>query len=328
MPNPYVGAIVWDEEKQEIISCGYHKKYGESHAEVNAISNAKGNTKDKTIIVNLEPCSHYGKTPPCADLIIKSGFKKAVVAMIDPNPKVQNKGIEKLKKAGIDVTIGVLEQEAKELNKIFLKNIQHKKPYIMLKTATTLDGKIATKDNNSKWITNELSRLKVQKLRNEYQAIMTGSGTILKDNPKLNVRIKNKKSPIRIIFDPNNKLNLNYEVFNNDGTRIIWINNSKIDLPKHIEQMRFENFDKLFKELYQKNIFSIMIEAGQGLNSILLKEKEIDEVNHFIAPKIFGNGLNFVDNLKTSTVDDSIQLENITYKLYGDNILINGKIKK
>ena len=214
MPNPFVGAIVYDEEKKEIISFGYHEKYGEAHAEVNAIKNANGNTKEKTLIVNLEPCSHFGKTPPCADLIIKSGFKKVVIAMIDPNPKVQNNGIRKLKEAGIEVIVGVLEKEAKELNKIFIKNILYKKPYVMLKTATTLDGKIATKTNKSKWITNETSRLEVQKLRSSYQAIMTGTGTVLADNPQLNVRLKGKKSPSRIIFDPNNKLSVDYKVFN------------------------------------------------------------------------------------------------------------------
>ena len=327
MPNPFVGAIVYDEEKQEIISFGYHKKYGENHAEVNAIENAKGNTKGKTIIVNLEPCSHYGKTPPCADLIIKSGFKKVVIAMSDPNKKASG-GVEKLKNAGIEVVIGVLEKEAKALNKIFLKNILSKKPYIMLKTATTLDSKIALSNGQSKWITNEKARKEVQKLRSEYQAIMSASGTILADNPKLNVRIKNKKSPIRIIFDPNNKIPLSYNVFNNDGVRIILINNSKIEIPKHIEQISFTNFDELFKELYQKGIYSIMVEAGSGFNSLLLESREIDEINQFIAPKIFGNGLNFVDNLKTENIEKSITLEDVKIKQIDDNFLINGKIKK
>ena len=212
LPNPMVGAIVYDEAKKEIISVGYHQKYGQAHAEVNAIKNANGNTKGKTIIVNLEPCSHYGKTPPCADLIIESGFKKVVIAMSDPNKKATG-GIEKLMKAGIEVVCGVLEQEAKELNKVFIKNIIQKKPYIMLKTATTLDAKIALENGKSKWITNEKSRNFVQKLRSEYQAIMSATGTILADNPRLNTRLKGKKSPIRIIFDPNNKIPLDFNVF-------------------------------------------------------------------------------------------------------------------
>ena len=328
MPNPYVGAIIWDEEKKEIISVGYHKEYGKSHAEVEAIKNAKGNTKNKTLIVNLEPCSHYGKTPPCADLIIKSGFNKVVVAMADVNPIVRYNGIKKLKDASIEVILGVLEDEAKELNKVFIKNILTKKPYVMLKTATTLDGKIATIKNKSKWITNEKSRLEVQKLRSSYQAIMSASGTILADNPRLNVRLKNKKSPIRIIFDPNNKIPLDYNVFQNDGVRKILINNSKIPLRDDIEQINFTNFDELFKKLYEMKIYSIMVEAGQGFNSLLLKNSEVDETNHFFAPKIFGSGMNFVDNILIDEVDEAIELENIKIKRFDDNFLINGRIKK
>lgn len=326
MPNPFVGAIVYDEEENKIISSGYHKKYGQSHAEVNAIQNANGNTKNKTIIVNLEPCSHFGKTPPCADLIIKSGFKKCVIAMLDPHKKASG-GANVLKKAGIEVITGVLEDGARELNKVFLKNIQTKKPYIMLKTATTLDGKIALDNGESKWITNECARLEVQNIRSKYQAIMSASGTILADNPKLNVRLKNKKSPTRIIFDPNNKIPLDYNVFNND-VRVILINNSKLKLPKHIEQIGFnKNFDELFKNLYNLGIYSIMIEAGSGFNSELLKANEIDEINHFIAPKIFGNGLNFVNGLNFDKINDVIQLKNVKIKQIEDNFLINGKIK-
>ena len=328
MPNPYVGAIIYDEEKKKIISTGYHKEFGKAHAEVEAIKNAKGNTTNKTLIVNLEPCSHFGKTPPCADLIIKSGIKKVVIAMADVNPIVRYNGIKKLKEASVEVVLGILEDEAKELNKVFIKNILTKKPYVMLKTATTLDSRIATIKNKSKWITNEKARLEVQKLRSSYQAIMSASGTILADNPRLNVRIKNKKSPIRIIFDPNNKIPLDYNVFNDDGIRKILINNSKITLKKDIEQINFTNFDELFKKLYEMNIYSIMIEAGQGFNSLLLKDGEVDEINHFFAPKIFGSGMNFVDNILIDEVDEAIEIENIKIKRLDDNFLINGKIKK
>ena len=326
LPNPYVGAIVYDEKEEKIISTGFHEKYGEAHAEVNAIKNAKGNTKGKTIIVNLEPCSHWGKTPPCADLIIKSGFKKAIIAALDLNKQATG-GLKKLQEAGIETILGVLEKEAKDLNKVFFKNTLTKKPYVMLKIASTLDGKIALNNKKSKWITNEKARLYSQKLRSEYQAIMSASGTILADNPRLNVRIKNKKSPIRIIFDPNNKIPLNYNVFNDD-VRIILINNSKINLPKRIEQISFNgNYDDLFKELYKMNIYSIMIEAGSGFNSELIKNNEIDEINHFIAPKIFGGGLDFIKGLNIEEIENSIKLKDIKIKQLEDNFLINGKIK-
>lgn len=328
MPNPYVGALVYDEKENKIISWGYHKKYGEPHAEVNAIKNANGNTKDKTIIVNLEPCSHWGKTPPCTDLIIKSGIKKCVIATLDTNKKASG-GAQILKKAGVEVIFGILEKEALELNKIFFKNITSQKPYITLKTATTLDAKISLENGKSKWITNEKSRNFVQKLRSENQAIMSASGTILADNPQLSVRLKNKKSPIRIIFDPNNKIPLDYNVFKNDNTRIILINNSDIITPPHIEKISFDgNFDNLFKKLYEMNIYSIMIEAGCGFNSMLLKSKEVDEIYHFIAPKIFGCGKSFVNNFDLNEINECIELTEVKIKQLDDNLIINGKIKK
>ncbi len=329
IPNPYVGAIVFDEEKNKIISEGYHEEYGKNHAEVNAIENAKGNTKNKTLIVNLEPCSHWGKTPPCADLVIKSEFKKVVIGMADVNPVVKNNGIKKLKNAGIEVITGILEKECRELNKVFIKNILEKKPYIMLKTATTLDSKIATSTGKSKWITSEASRKRVQILRSEYQAIMSASGTILSDNPKLNVRIKNKTSPVRIIFDPNNKIALTYNIFNDDGIRKILINNTKLKLPPDTEQINFDgNFDNLFKELYKLEIYSVMIEAGCGFNSQLLKNNQIDEINHFISPKIFGGGLSFVDNIETKEIEEAIELFDIKTHKIGNDILINAKVLK
>ncbi len=322
LPNPYVGAIIYDEESKEIISEGYHCKFGENHAERNAILNSFKDVRGKTLIVNLEPCTHFGKTPPCADLIIKSGIKKVVAAMEDVNPVVKGRGIKKLRESGIEVVEGILEKEAKELNKIFIKNQTQNKPYVMTKIASTLDFKIAKNKNQQIKISNDKSHYLVQKLRSKYQAIMTGSGTILSDNPKLNVRLKNKKSPIRIVFDPNNKLDFKYNIFNNDGVRIILINNSDIEIPKHIEKIKFENFDKLFKNLYKKGIYSIMIEAGQGLNSVLFREKEIDEINYFIAPKIFGSGVNFLDNI------GQISFKNVKIKNVDDDILINAKVVK
>ncbi|MBR1616694.1 bifunctional diaminohydroxyphosphoribosylaminopyrimidine deaminase/5-amino-6-(5-phosphoribosylamino)uracil reductase RibD [bacterium] len=328
LPNPFVGAILYDEDKNEIISCGYHKKFGESHAEVNAIKNANGNTQDKTLIVNLEPCSHFGKTPPCADLIIKSKIKKVVMAQFDPNPLVQGRGVQKLKQAGIEVISGILEDEAKFLNKIFNKNQLQNKPYVMTKIASTLDSKIALENGKSKWITNDTSRNFVQKLRSEYKAIMSGSGTILKDNPRLNVRLKGKTSPIRIVFDPHGKIPLHYNVFQNDGTEVIWVTNSKDKTPKNVEKMNCTNFDELFKKLYKKGIYSVMVEAGSGLNSILFQEKEIDEINQFIAPLIFGSGLNSINGIKLDEINDCIKLKNVKIKELEGDILFNAQVMK
>lgn len=326
IPNPFVGAIIYDEKKDEIISSGYHQKYGENHAERNAILNAKNSKKDikdKTLIVNLEPCSHYGKTPPCADLIIQSGIKKVVVAMEDVNPIVKGNGIKKLREAGIEVIQDVLKKEAQNLNKIFIKNQLLNKPYVMTKIASTLDFKIALEKNKQILISNENSRNFVQKLRSEYQAIMTASGTVIADNPRLNVRLKNKKSPIRIILDSHNKLDFSYNVFKNDGVRIILVNNSDIKTPSHIEKIPFINYDELFKTLYKMGIYSVMVEAGCNLNSSLFKNKEIDEINWFLAPKVFNKGVNFLND-----IDSQIQFKNVKIKQIEDDILINAKIKE
>ena len=217
---------------------------------------------------------------------------------------------------------GILEEEAKELNKIFIKNQLEKKPYIMTKIALTLDYKIAKEKNKPTVITNEKSHLLVQKLRSEYQAILSASGTILADNPRLNVRLKNKKSPIRIIFDVNNKLDFRFNVFKNDSVRIILINNSNIKVPNHVEKIPFVNFDELFKTLYNMGIYSIMTEAGQGLNSMLFEAREIDEINCFIAPKIFNNGVNFTYDV------GEINFKNVKIKNIDDDILINAKVIK
>lgn len=190
-PNPLVGCIVLDKNNNEI-STGYHHKYGENHAERDALLKLhNGEEKDGTLVVNLEPCSHYGKTPPCADLIIERGLKKVIIGMQDVNPIVAGNGIRKLQKAGIEVVSGVLENECKALNEIFIKNMTLNKTFIAIKTATTLDGKTATQSGSSKWITSKLAREEVKKIRNRYDAIMTSSTTILADNPTMLHRKKN-----------------------------------------------------------------------------------------------------------------------------------------
>ena len=187
-PNPMVGCVVLDKDGR-IVSKGYHKKYGENHAERDALLKLKNNEAEGgTLYVNLEPCSHYGKTPPCVDLIIEQKLKKVVIAMRDPNPKVD--GLSKLREAGIEVTEGVLEEEAKFLNRVFIKNISQKLPYVVLKTATTMDGKIATKTGDSKWITCEEARKEVYRMREEFNCILTSSNTVIADNPSMEHRFK------------------------------------------------------------------------------------------------------------------------------------------
>lgn len=340
-PNPMVGAIIFDNDFN-VISTGYHQKYGEAHAEVNAIKNTNINLKGKSIIVTLEPCSHHGKTPPCADLIIEKGFKKVVIGMVDPNPLVAGKGILKLQEAGIEVITGILEDECKSLNEVFIKNHVEKKPFITIKTATTLDGKIATSTGSSKWITGEKSRNYVQKLRNDYDAILTGSRTIIEDNPNLNCRLKNGKNPIRIILDTNLKTNPKSNPYKNDGTKIIIAIKKNIEVskikkfPKYIEFIECNlkdshiGLNELINKLYEKRITSILVEAGGTLNSAFIKEELADKLIQFIAPKIIGdkNAISFVENINIKDINKSIKLKTSKIKTFDDDIMIESYFEK
>lgn len=321
LPNPLVGCVVVKDDK--IISKGFHKKYGGFHAERNALLKDI-DFKGATLYVNLEPCSHFGKTPPCVDLIIEKQIKKVVYSMSDPNPKVE--GEKKLIKNGIEVVKGVLEKEGEELNKVFIKNITKKLPYIALKTAATLDSKVATINYNSKWITGELSRQKVMELRSLYQGILTGSNTVKLDNPKLTSRIEGGINPVRIIMDREGKLSNRANVFKKDGTRVIVINNTDKKYPSHVEKIPFKNMKSLMKTLYNMGIYSILIESGGKLNSVFIKEKLVDEIYHFIAPKILGGGISFVSGLDPVKLSDSVLAEDLKIEKFGDDILLNYKL--
>ncbi len=316
-PNPMVGSVVLD-KNDEIVGKSYHQKYGEPHAEVNALDIASNKAKHGTIYVNLEPCSHYGKTPPCADRIIKEGIKKVVIGMQDPNPKVAGNGIKKLNDAGIEVITGILEDECKKLNEIFIKNIKHKKPFIVVKTASTIDGKIATSKKSSKWITSEKARDRVQQLRNKYDAILTGSGTVLEDDPTLNCRMDGGRNPVRIIIDSTLKTPPSAKVYKQCGTPVCVavadsIEDNKIKkYPDHINFIKCPlndaqkiDLNYLTQKLYENNIYSIMIEAGGSLNGAFIKENLIDKLYLFLAPKILG------DN-KGSSLFDGLNIENIS----------------
>ena len=236
-PNPLVGAVLID-KKGNVVSKGFHKKYGLSHAEVDCINNyeakvgANPDFKGLTLYVNLEPCNHFGKTPPCADLIIKKGIKKVVVATKDP-VKSHSGGIEKLKKAGIEVIEEILEDDAKKLNEIFFKNAKYNLPFVAIKTATTLDGKIATKTGSSKWITSEKSRNFVKKIRNKYDAILTSSATVIADNPSM------KEGKIKVVLDSKLQTSPKSKIYNNGSKVFIFFAEEKKycskDYPENVE---------------------------------------------------------------------------------------------
>ncbi len=340
-PNPLVGAVIFDDDFN-IISEGRHEYYGGNHAERNAVLNTNTDLKGKSIIVNLEPCSHFGKTPPCADLIIEKGIKKVIVGMIDPNPIVSGKGIEKLKNAGIEVVIGVLENECRELNKFFIKNQTRNLPYITIKSAVTLDGKIASKTGNSKWITDEYSRKEVQKLRNSYDAILTSSQTVIKDNPSLTCRMKNSKNPVRVILDTDLKTDVNSNVYNDDGTKVFIVTKKSISgikknkYPKNVEFVQVPlknghvNLVETVKELFKKGIRSILIEAGGTLNKAFIDENLPDDLIMFFAPKILGDiqGISFVEGFHRDFISECNKLSFKSVKKLKHDIIIKSVFVK
>lgn len=304
-PNPLVGCVVLDKKGKEI-STGYHRAYGKAHAEAEALNKLNNNeAQGETLIVNLEPCPHFGKTPPCADLIIKKGIKKLVIGMKDPNPLVSGKGIAKCKKAGIEVIENVLYDESVKLNEVFVKNMTKNECFVAIKTATTLDGKIATKTGDSKWITSEKARNEAQKIRNRYDAILTTSSTVIKDNPSMTCRMKNGKNPIRIVLDRELKTDFNSKIYTSSSEKVYIAIDKDIDkniinnMPSNIEliKCKTDNYKidliDLFKKLYDLRIRSVLVEAGGRLNGELISLGLADKIYQFIAPKILGDEQGF-----------------------------------
>lgn len=287
-PNPMVGCVVLD-KTENIISTGYHHKYGKNHAERDALLKLKnGEEKGGTLIVNLEPCSHYGKTPPCADLIVERGLKKVIIGCKDNNPKVNGGGIEKLKKAGIEVEIGILESECRKLNEVFFTDHEQKRIFVALKTATTIDGKISTKTGDSKWITSENSRNYAKKLRTYYDAILTSSSTVLADNPSM-------KHKLKVVLDRKLKTDFNSNIYKQGNVIVITEENTAKKMPDNIElitcPVKNEEFDleALLKILYNQGIKSIFVECGEKLAGNFVQHNLVDKIYQFIAPKILND---------------------------------------
>lgn len=332
-PNPMVGAVVVKDG--EIVGKGWHKFYGGPHAEVYALEEAGEKAEGATIYVTLEPCSHFGKTPPCAEKIKKMKIKKCVIACLDPNPIVAGRGKKILEEAGIEVVVGVREKEAKELNKVFMKYITEKNPYLFLKCAITLDGKIATNERDSKWITNENSREKVQFLRHEYMGIMVGINTLINDNPRLTARIENGINPFRIVVDPHlcTPLESNFVNMADDNKSVIITSkeNEKNDKIKELENKNvkiiyMEGYDfsvhEILKKIGELKIDSVLLEGGSYLISKAFKENRIDGGEIFIAPKILGGGLPFIDGFDFKEIKDCFHLQNVKFNVYDDNISV------
>ncbi|MBN1252190.1 MAG: bifunctional diaminohydroxyphosphoribosylaminopyrimidine deaminase/5-amino-6-(5-phosphoribosylamino)uracil reductase RibD [Bacteroidales bacterium] len=298
-PNPLVGSVIV--YKGKIIGEGYHQKCGEAHAEVNAINSVKDKSllSKSTIYVNLEPCAHHGKTPPCADLIVENKIPRVVIACIDIFAKVSGKGIEKLKKGGCDVTLGVLEKESLELNRRFFTFHSKKRPYIILKWAETLDGFIDKYRSSSDpiepiWITNSLSKILVHKWRTEETAFMIGTNTAMFDNPQLTVREWNGRNPVRIVLDKKLRLKNTLKIFDSAATTFIF-NEQKDEIKENLHFIKTNFTDNSLKEilniLYQKEIQSVVVEGGKELLDSFIDQNLWDEARVFVGKVKFGNGV-------------------------------------
>lgn len=342
-PNPLVGAVIVKDGK--IIGEGYHEVYGSNHAEINAFKNAVEDVKGATMYVTLEPCSHYGKTPPCARAIVEKGIKKVVIGLKDPNPLVSGKGIEILQEAGIEVVTGVLEEEGRELNEVFLKYITTNTPFCIMKTAMTLDGKIATYTGNSKWITGEASRAYVHELRHRLSGIMVGIGTVLADDPMLTTRLEKIKGrdSIRIIVDSTARIPLEAKVLNltsNAQTIIATTEKASEFKIKKLKEIGAEvivtplknngvDLSYLMKALGEKKIDSVLLEGGGELSYSALEEGIVDKVNAFIAPKIVGgrSSKTPVGGIGKEYMSEAIILKHIKVRHFDEDIMIEGYIK-
>jgi diaminohydroxyphosphoribosylaminopyrimidine deaminase / 5-amino-6-(5-phosphoribosylamino)uracil reductase len=297
-PNPAVGAVVV--KNGEIVGLGAHLKAGEPHAEVHAIRMAGEKAAGATVYVTLEPCSHFGKTPPCADLLVEAKVARVVIATTDPNPLVAGKGMERLKQAGIEVVLGTLKEEADELNRVFFHYITTKTPFVTLKYASSLDGKIATKTGDSKWITSEAAREDVHRYRAANDAILVGVNTIMADNPHLTTRLpEGGKSPIRIILDTDLRTPLHANVISNDEAETWMVVGSQVSSERmalyqrshvRVMQMNQPHIDiwEVLRMLGEHKITSLFVEGGSRIHDSFVRSRAFQEIVAYFAPKLIG----------------------------------------
>lgn len=342
-PNPMVGAVIVKGGK--VIGEGWHERCGEWHAERNAFKNCTVPAEGATMYVTLEPCCHYGKTPPCTEAIIEHGIARVVVGMEDPNPLVAGKGIALLREAGIEVVCGVEEEALREQNRVFLKYISTKLPWVAMKTAMTLDGKIATRTGDSKWITGAEAQAYVHELRHRFMAILVGIGTAVADDPLLNCRIEGRgvRQPIRVVVDSNARLSLDSQLVKTAGEYRTIVAHTRFAPEERVKALRETGVEMLLckeKEglvdvrnllelLGQSGIDSILLEGGGSLNYTFLAEGLADELYAFIAPKIVGgmNAKTPVEGAGMEKMADAINLELENVLNIGHDVLLKLKVK-
>lgn len=336
-PNPMVGAVIVKQGK--IIGQGYHKKAGAMHAEIEAIRNCRSALSGGTLYVNLEPCTHYGRTPPCVETIIKSGISRVVCCTSDPNPNVGGDGIKRLREAGVSVTVGILAAEAEKLNEAFFSSHRKQRPFIAIKFAASLDGKIATHKHDSKWITNEKARAEARKLRSQFQAVVVGVNTVINDNPRLGTRVKGRADPMRIILDSRLRTPLKSQVLRDDKVLIITTSRAKTvkikdfgnkGIPVFVCPDEEIKLPLVMKELARREIISIFVEGGGSVLGSFLDEGFVDKVYAFYGPLLIGgkNAVGAIGGRGFPTISHTLRLTGLDYRKFEDSILISGYPEK
>lgn len=337
-PNPVVGAVIV--RNGTIIGEGWHKRCGENHAEINAFENAAARGQDVSgadMYVTLEPCSHYGKTPPCAKAIIEKKIKNVYVGLLDPNPLVAGRGVTMMQEAGIQVRTGILEEECRRKNEIFLKYITVKRPFVVMKTAMTLDGKIAAYTGDSQWVSGPESRQTVQHMRNSLTGIMVGIGTVLADDPRLTCRLEGGRDPIRIIADSSLRIPLDAKVLQDENCIIAATVQCDREKQQKLKEKGISvilteprdgkvNLRELMERLGERGIDSILLEGGGGLNEAALKAGIVDRSVTFLAPKFIGGreAKTPVEGQGFAKMSQALSLQSMEIKKIGEDLMIQG----
>lgn len=355
-PNPIVGCIIVSESEQ-FLAEGFHLKAGENHAEINALAAIDYQAKNTTVYVSLEPCSHYGRTPPCCDALIKAQVKRVVIAMQDPDPKVSGRGIEKMRAAGIKVDVGLMESEARKLNAGFIQRHSTGRPKVTLKLAASLDGKTALSNGKSKWITGPLARKDVQAHRARSCAIISGSGTVLADDPLLNVRpeefsdsvknsyplaagnLNNVRQPLKVIFDGRGQLHPDLKVFANQNNLVVNLKENELLTTKGVKQWQAPvdnlqpnsakiNLTAAMRHLGQLQLNEIWLEAGSRLAGAFINEQLVDEFILYLAPKVMGHkASSLLELTEFSTMAEVPELDILDTKMVGADIKLTTRFK-
>jgi diaminohydroxyphosphoribosylaminopyrimidine deaminase/5-amino-6-(5-phosphoribosylamino)uracil reductase len=340
-PNPMVGAMVVKGRK--ILGKGYHRRYGGAHAEVNALRNAKANVKGASMYVTLEPCCHHGWTPPCVDALMEAGIGRVVIGTPDPNPRVNGKGIQDLLNNGIPVKVGVLEERCRELNEAYFKYVQTGIPFITLKFAQSLDGRIATKTGNSRWISSPGTLRLAHKLRSTHDGVLVGVGTVLVDDPSLTVRLVKGRNPQRIIVDGRLRIPLTAKILHDEGvnkTSIVATEGANRKKAQSLKNLGVEilwapknrwgeiDMEDLLGTLGRMGITSVLVEGGATVITSFLRERLADKVVIIMAPKLIGEGIEAVGNLEIRDIHEALQISRMKTRRLGDDIVIEGYLRE